>query len=114
MKIKENSPRLNNLSVDNVDEKLKNADNLLINGWFFICIPNVDNVGVDHLKKNHSSLGRFNFGTLNTALLLLSALAAWLSYSEFYGSAETCNILMLQATVGSLTQVLFRKILCYN
>ena len=43
------------MSINNVDEKLKNADNLLINSWFFICIPNVDNVGVDHLKKNHSS-----------------------------------------------------------
>ena len=55
MKIIGNSPRLNNLSVYYVDEKFKNADNLLINSWFFICIPIVDNVGVDHLKKNHSS-----------------------------------------------------------
>ena len=45
------------MSINNVDEKLKNADNLLINSWFFICIPNVDNVGVDHLKKNHSRIG---------------------------------------------------------
>ena len=54
MKIIGNSPRLNNLSVYYVDEKFKNADNLLINSWFFICISIVDNVGVDHLKKNHS------------------------------------------------------------
>ena len=62
------------------------------------CFPVVVTIWVR--SKNLGSLGRFNFGILNTALLLLSALAAWLSYSEFYGCAETCNILRPQASVS--------------
>ena len=43
------------LAVENVDEKLKIADNLINNCRFFICILNVGDVGVDHVKKNHST-----------------------------------------------------------
>ena len=43
------------LAVENVDEKLKIADNLINNCRFFICILNVGDVGVDQVKKNHSS-----------------------------------------------------------
>ena len=49
------------LAVENVDEKLKNADYLLNNCRFFICILNVGDVGVDQVKKNHSTFKGFDF-----------------------------------------------------